>query len=370
MRGKGRIYKRANSSHWWIAYQQRGKEIRESSKSDDPEKAQGLLEKRLREVANDREGIKAFVGPQQDRLTVGQVLDALETDYKLNGGKALPQFKAHLKPIRDYFGDTKASRVTTRIVDRYIESRLAGKKLGSTVNRETALLRHAFRLAIENKVLSAGPKIRRLKESSPRTGFFGLADFEKTVSFLPDHLQGFARFGFLCGWRKSELRSLAWAAVDGRELRLGPEHSKNGIGRVLVLEGELWSIIERQKKMREYENADGTISFSSYVFHLAGQPIGDFRKAWASACKKADVPGKLFHDLRRTAVRNMRRAHVAEGVAMLISGHRTRSIFERYNIIDDHELGEAMAQTQVYLSTLPTESKIASIAETKAEAVR
>jgi len=80
MRGKGRIYKRANSSHWWIAYQQRGKEIRESSKSDDLEQAENLLGKRLREVANDREGIKAFVGPQQDRLTVGQVLDALETD--------------------------------------------------------------------------------------------------------------------------------------------------------------------------------------------------------------------------------------------------------------------------------------------------
>ncbi|MBI2820117.1 MAG: hypothetical protein HYX73_09080 [Acidobacteria bacterium] len=64
------------------------------------------------------------------------------------------------------------------------------------------------------------------------------------------------------------------------------------------------------------------------------------------------------------------RAHASESVATLISGHRTRSIFERYNIIDDHELGEAMAQTQAYLSTLPSESKIASIAETKAEVVR
>lgn len=209
MTGKGRIYPRAKSSIWRLAYQKRGKEIRESSNTDDREKAEKLLERRLREVANDREGIKAFVGPQQDRLTVGQVLDALETDYKLNGGKALPQFMAHLKPIREYFGDTKASSVSARNVDRYIESRLSEKKLGSTVNRETALLRHAFRIAIENKVLSAGPKIRRLKESSPRTGFFGLDDFEKTVSFLPDHLQGFVRFGFLCGWTKSELRSLA-----------------------------------------------------------------------------------------------------------------------------------------------------------------
>jgi integrase len=353
MRAKGRIYKRVNGSLLWIAYQQRGKEIRESSKSSDPEQAQIFLEKRLREIENDREGINPFVGPQQDRLTVGKMLDALETDYKLNGGRGLPEFKAHLKPVRKYFGDTKANKVTARMIDRYIESRLAEKRLGSTVNRETALLRHAFRLAIDNKILSASPKIRRLKESTPRAGFFGLAEFDRTVGFLPSHLQGFARFGFLCGWRKSELRSLAWVSVDGRELRLGRDHSKNGIGRVLVLEGELWTIIERQRKLREYKNADGTVAFSSYVFHIAGQPIGDFRKAWATACKKAAVPGKLFHDLRRTAVRNMRRAHVSEGVAMLISGHRTRSIFDRYNIIDDHELGEAMAQTQAYLSSLP-----------------
>ena len=90
-----------------------------------------------------------------------QMLDALETDYKLNVGKALPQCKAHMKPIQAYFGSLKAIKVTAKMIDKYIESRLAEKKHGSTINRETALLRHAFRLAIENKDLSTAPKIRR-----------------------------------------------------------------------------------------------------------------------------------------------------------------------------------------------------------------
>ena len=220
-----------------------------------------------------------------------------------------------------------------------------------TINRETTLLGRAFRLAIKNKKLRNAPLIRRLsEEGTRREGFFEASEFQAVLSHLPEYLKGFVQFAYLSGWRKNEIRSLEWSLVDmlGRVIRLQPKNSKNKKGRVLVLAGELWTVIERQWKMREYENADDTIGISSHVFHRDSAPIGDIRKAWATACKKADVR-KLFHDLRRTRARDMRRAGVPEDVCMMVLGHRTRSIFTRYDIVDERDQQEALLRTQDYL---------------------
>jgi integrase len=348
MRGDGRIFQRSGSPFWWCAYYLRGKQYRESTGEADEQKALKYLRCKLKEVHADQIGAKTFVGPQQRRVTVDILLDALEEDYKLRG-KDSPQFKAHLRPVRERFGNWQAMAVTSEAVDEFISDLLDEEKRPATVNRSTQLLSQAFKLAIERKHLTSVPAIRHLSESgNARQGFFADFEFRAVEDNLPVYLKDLARFAYLTGWRKGEIASLRWADVDGDMIRLRAENSKNGEARSITIDGELADLMQRRKAARRVETKMGVI-FADLVFHHDGSPIVDMRKAWATACRMAGVPGKLFHDFRRTAVRNMVRAGVPERVAMTVSGHKTRSIFDRYNIVSERDLREAMQRTQTYL---------------------
>lgn len=260
------------------------------------------------------------------------------------------------KPIRAAFEDVCAVAVTPERIDAYIQERLAPRQEGqetipgkapSTVNRETQLLHQAFRLAVDRGRLAFLPRVRRLSEvGNVRHGFFERAEFEAVCAALPADLRDFARFGFVTGWRKGEIAALSWADVDGEAVRLRAEDSKNRHGRTVPLEGELAAIVERRRAARQYEEPAGTVALAAFVFHRHGRPVGDFKKAWATACTAAGVSGRLFHDLRRTAARNLVRAGAPETVAMAVTGHRTRSVFQRYAIASERDIREALQKTQ------------------------
>jgi integrase len=357
MRGEGKIYNRPGSKFWWICYSLRGKLYRESTRTTDEKKAQKFLKHRIKEIGADQIGAKKFIGPIQERVTVGDLLDALERDYEIRGKKT-PPVCSHLKPIRSAFADWRAIDVTEQAIDDYIQDRRNANKTDATVNRETQLLSQAY--ALGRKKVGEAPEIRRLSEKNAREGFFERADFEPLVKELPEAIQDFARFGYLTGWRKGEIASLTWAEfeMDSRMMRLRGRASKNGEPRKVPLEGDLWEIIERRWNARAVKMPTGETFLADLVFHRRGAPVKDFKKAWKSACRTAGVEGKLFHDFRRTAVRNMRRAGVSEKVAMEISGHKTRSIFDRYDITDERDLREAIRKTQEYLRATPSERTV------------
>jgi integrase len=190
----------------------------------------------------------------------------------------------------------------------------------------------------ENRV----PYIPLVKEDNTRRGFFEHGEFLALRDTLPSYLKGFVTFAYYTGWRRSEIFSLQWSQVDLEEgiVRLEPGDTKNSEGRTLYLEPALLELMRNLKRKQRLG--------CPYVFHLSGKRIGDFRDAWSRACQIARTPGMLFHDFRRTAIRNMIRAGIPERVAMTISGQKTRAVFDRYNIVSQDDLKEAASKRQVF----------------------
>jgi integrase len=176
-----------------------------------------------------------------------------------------------------------------------------------------------------------------------------------------DYFKPVVTFAYYTGWRKEEILSLRWNQVDlqAEEIRLEAGTTKNDDGRVIVLDGELLETLKQQWQRRKVVQIPGAAPnlLCSFVFHRNGRPLADIRDYWQSACvaaglgqmvqveeagkKRKKYVGKIFHDFRRTAWRDMIRAGIPERVAMQISGHKTRSVFDRYNIVSQKDLREA-----------------------------
>jgi len=141
--------------------------------------------------------------------------------------------------------------------------------------------------------------------------------------------------------------------LEAQVIRLPIELSKNKKGLTIPLSGRLLLLVESAWNNRSLD--------CPYLFHHKGEPIGDFRKAFDAACAAAGLQGILPHDLRRSAVRNFIRAGVKESVAMRLSGHRTRSVFDRYNIVSEDDLIDASTKLQEFLVEAIKDEKVVPI---------
>ena len=338
LRGEGHIYRRGRI--WWIQYYRIGRRVFESSRSDHKPIAERLLRQRLGEVA-------AGVAPPPGaaRITYEDLRDALLADYAIKRRKWLTRQGRlyELVHLDSFFEGWRVPRMTTDEIRVYIAKRQEEGAANGTINRELALFRRMFRLAVEDGKLRAVPHFPMLKEAPPRKGFLEHADYQKLRQELSEYLRPILAMGYYTGMRLGEILRLRWSNVDlaNAEVRLDAGTTKNDEARTIPLTGELLEMlrIERQRN-----------SHDALVFSRFGLPIASFRKAWKSATKRAGLSGLLFHDLRRTGVRNLVRAGVPERVAMAISGHKTRAVFERYNIVSGRDLKDAAAKLEAYLT--------------------
>jgi integrase len=338
-RGTGSIYQQKGSAVWWIKYHRNGKAYRESTHTADEKQAGQVLKKRLAEITTD-----TFVGPRTERIRVEELAEDFLRDYRVNGRKSIDDVKArwtlHLKPFFDHL---KAVEVSSDLLSKYVDKRQQEKAANATINRELAALKRMFYLGYR----ATPPKVNRvpafpmLREDNARKGFLEDAHYQKLIENSPGlWFRALVEIGRTYGWRIGELLKLRAKQVDllNRTIRLEPGTTKNREGREVTMTNASYDLLAQCLHAKFPED---------FVFTWKnGKPIRDFRDSWAKACKAAGVPHLLFHDLRRTAARNLRRAGVAEGVIMKIGGWRTRSVFERYAIVAQSDIADAMKKLE------------------------
>jgi len=193
--------------------------------------------------------------------------------------------------------------------------------------------------------------IPMLKEKT--TGNFSSNMKSSLRCAAPFHLicMGMVTFAYKAGWRVSEISGLTWKQVDRVQgiVRLEVGETKNNDARTVYLDDELKSVLNRQWEIRK--KAKKLLPFV-FLNRSGTERLKRFDKEWKKACGSAGIGIRLFHDFRRTAVRNMVRSGVPERVAMMVSGHKTRSVFDRYNIVSDHDPRLAAAKHAAYLDSL------------------
>jgi len=299
----------------------------ESAKTDKESEARRLLKLREGQVLENK-----FPGLQVNRTRFSNLAEGLLLDYRINEKKSLWRAKINVKHLNDFFGDCKATDITTNRIREYITKKQEAGMSNSTINRTLATLKRMFNLALQQTppLVASKPFIPMLKERNVRTGFFSYEEYVAVLDKLPEYLKGPFVMAYFTGMRREEVLGLTWDKVNlfDRTITLEAGTTKNDEARVLYLTGDLLEMIRER-----YGHMNGP-----YVFHRNGHKIKDFRKAWARAFKEAGIPEKLFHDLRRTAVRNMVRAGIPERIVMKISGHKTRAVFDRYNIVNEDDL--------------------------------
>jgi integrase len=377
-RGEGRLYKRGDSNFWWIQFYDDGQCVRESTKTVDEAKAARLLRKRLGQV-------EAEVYAKTVSLRYEDIRATLLADYATQRRRSLSRDKEgnprldKVKRLDEFFAGCKISKIDTDLLREFISGEQGRGIADSTINRSLSALRRMMNLARREKKMTTLPYFPMLTEPRARQGFFEDDQFRKLMVALPEYLRLPLALGYHTAMRAGEVLALDWNQVDllRDTIRLRAGETKSGEARTIPIVPQLRVLIEAQRAKRQPE-----CPLVCFKLDRKGRAvkIGSFRKAWYSACVKTglgkfepvidsktgkplyDRPrgprskpkvtlvykGMIFHDLRRSGVRNLVRAGVPQSVAMDISGHKTASVFKRYNITSEQDIRDAAEKLARY----------------------
>jgi len=341
----GSLYRRSGTGLIWLKYKDAAGVLRrESSGTGKESEARRLLKQREGAAVEGK-----LVAPRADKVTIQELAEDLKAEYVANGRRSLDRVMFSLAHLLPSLGAHRAVHLTSAHVIAYTVARQQAGAANATVNRELAALKRMLRLAMQAEKIHRAPHIPMLREDNVRRGFFEREQMQAVCRHLPADLQPMLVFGYITGWRSDEIKTLTWKQVDFQAgtvvLHVGQD--KNRAGRTFYMTPELRSMLEGQRAHTEaVQRARGVII--PHVFHRNGKPILDFRGAWQVACRRAGVSGRIFHDLRRSAVRALERAGVPRSTAMSMVGHKTEAVYKRYSIVDSQMLQEGAAKLAVF----------------------
>lgn len=339
LRGQGSLVQRGDI--WHYSFYVAGERYRGSTGLANKKEAIEFLTMemgRVATLAHEGEDLKP------NRVKIGKLFEMLLDHYEIHAPEAehtkisILKVKRHLMP---YFGSILAKNLTTNDVNVYVKRRQKVAK-NATVNRELSLLHKAFSLAhdAEPRLVNHIPTMKKLREDNVRTGFLRVEEYKALRDALVDPLKLLFVFAYHLGMRLGELLKIRKNQVDRDAglIWLEGRQTKNKQPRTAPIYGEMAAFLD----MVPQNNSQLLFCW------LDGSPIKDFRESWKQATAIAGVPALMFHDLRRTAVRNMRRAGVDEQTIRKIIGHKTDAMFRRYSIIDEEEIQEAGKKVEAY----------------------
>lgn len=346
-RGTGGLFRMKGSRFWYAQiYDAYGKPKRISTKKEIKQEAQNVL----RDLLTDRDKGLEFVGDIK-KLTYEDLRAALIQDYVFKGNKSLQTMADGtetvwgLKALDEFFEGYSVLRITSDAADEFKRKRMKEGAANGTVNGSLALLRRMLSLAYDAGKINRKPKITLLKAGRARQGFLSQEKFDELLKHLPLNLKPLVVFLYYCGVRLGEALAVEWSAVDLQAgvIRLLEGETKNDEPRTIPIPDVLIAMLEKRTDRK------------GEVFSAT-----NLRKEWHKSCVAAglgtltEVEGKpdpvysglIVHDLRRSAIRNLLRSGSGERTAMAISGHKTRDVFDRYNIIDESDVVAAMRRVQ------------------------
>jgi integrase len=331
------------TSTLYIKYYVGGKPVIEPTGTAKYREAVKQLRQRQAEVASGR-----YVGRDVEKTSYKDIREIALNHYRANDRKSFDRFQDAIAHLDQFFSFRLVRDITPDRVTAYTAARRDEHAANATINRELAALKLMLRLGERAGKVVNRPYVGMLEERNRRTGFFEDEQFEAILTHLSEDLRPVFGTAFVTGWRvKSEILTREKSHLDLKAgwLRLEPGETKNDEGRMFPLLPRLRQILEIQvERTRQIEQETGRII--RWLFHRDGRPIKSFRRAWLTACTKAGLSGRIPHDFRRTAIRNLERAGIARSAAMAMVGHKTESVYRRYAIADERMLTEAGEKLQ------------------------
>jgi len=325
-------FEKTSGKVYWIEYYVDGRRRRERI---GPNKA--AAENRLREVLTRRTEGRYIHTAKNTRV----VFDDLVKWYL-----ELPQIKVKRSYDRDilsgrtllrFLSGKKVAELTLNVIEGYRQNRLnedsyrKHRTRPATVNREIACLRHMLILAEREGLIDHVPftGLKNLKEHNERDRILQHDEFERLIQYCPPHTAQVVKMAYYTAMRKSEVLNLRWDRVDLKNgfIRLRAEDTKSEEGRTIPIHPEVHQMLKSMPR-----------DIHGWVFTLNGKPIKDIRRSFRTACKKAGIRDFRFHDLRHTCINNWRLQGHDFFRIMAASGHKTMSVFKRYNTVTEDEL--------------------------------
>jgi len=350
----GKVFKRSRSPYWQLRYRVDGKWRDESSQIPFKNRrdAERLLAHKVYE---------ASAGLLPGTASIEQILELLLNDARVRGLKAVGRLERAAKALRAKLAGLRAEQIDQGVWLRYAADRKAEGIADDTIHFELWVTRRAYRVARDAGMVRSVPEMPRMKVHV-RHGFVTPEQWLDIRGRLRLELADAGDVALLTGAREMEVLGLPWSDVDLEQRVIHLRATKTGQPRAVPFGSypQLAEVLERRIAERERLKHSGVIT--PWVFCSAfGQPLFKTRKSgdrelftalrdeWNAACRDAGRPGTLFHDLRRSAARNLERASVPRSIAMKLCGW-TERMYSRYAIGSESEIETALGELSHHLS--------------------